>query len=74
MCCPEVRADGCACNRWKMVYPLLGLWIEADRSDFLLRRRSRVGVSVLEFDRVFEDMLPRSDFFNDNGFVFDKLL
>jgi hypothetical protein len=32
------------------------------------------GVSVLEFDRVSEDMLPRSDSFNDNGFASGKLL
>jgi hypothetical protein len=33
-----------------------------------------LGISVLEFDRVSEDMLPRSDSFNDNGFAFGKLL
>jgi hypothetical protein len=46
----------CVCDRWKMVYPILGLWMEADSSDFLPRCRSRAGVSVLEFDRVSEDM------------------
>jgi hypothetical protein len=43
-------------------------------SDFLPRYRSRAGVSVLEFDRVSGDMLPRSDSFNGNGFAFGKLL
>jgi hypothetical protein len=37
--------------------------MEADSSDFLPRYRSRAGVSVLEFDRVSRDMLPRSDSF-----------
>jgi hypothetical protein len=64
----------CVYGRWKMVYPRLGLWMEAGSSDFLPQRCSRVGVSVLEFDRVFEDMLPRSDSFNGNGFVSGKLL
>jgi hypothetical protein len=57
-----------------MVYPMLGLWMEAGSSDFLLRRCSRAGVSVLEFDRVSEDLLLRSDSFNDNDFVSGKLL
>jgi hypothetical protein len=39
-----------------MVYPMLGLWMEAGSSDFFPDRRSRVGVSLLEFDRVSEDM------------------
>jgi hypothetical protein len=43
-------------------------------SDFLPRRCSHGGISVLEFDRVSEDMLPRSDSFNDNGFASGKLL
>jgi hypothetical protein len=38
------------------------------------RRRSRARVSVLEFDRVSEDMLPRSDSFNGNGFASGKPL
>jgi hypothetical protein len=59
---------------YKMVYPMLGLWMEASSSDFLSRRCSRRGVPVLEFDRVSEDMLPRSDSFNDNGFASGKLL
>jgi hypothetical protein len=53
---------------------MLGLWMEAGSSDFLPRRHSRVGVSDLEFDRVSEEMLPRSDFFNGNGFASGKLL
>jgi hypothetical protein len=64
----------CVCDRWKMVYPMLGLWMEASNSDFLPRRRSRAGVSVLEFDRVSEDMLPWFNSFNGNGFASRKLL
>jgi hypothetical protein len=59
----------CAGDRWKMVYPVLGLWIEADSSDFLPRLCSHAGVSVLEFDSVFKDIFPRSDSFNGNGFA-----
>jgi hypothetical protein len=33
----------CVCDRWKMVYPMLGLWMEACSSDFLPRRCSRAG-------------------------------
>jgi hypothetical protein len=25
----------CICDRWKMVYPMLGLWMEAGSSDFI---------------------------------------
>jgi hypothetical protein len=25
----------CVCDRWKMVYPMLGLWMEAGSSDFI---------------------------------------
>ena len=57
-----------------MVHLVLGLWLEADSSDFLLQRRSRAGVSVLEFDGVSGDTLPRSDSFNGSGFVSSKLL
>jgi hypothetical protein len=64
----------CACDSWKMVYHVLVLWLEADSSGFLLRRRSRGEVSVLEFDGVSGDMLPRSDSFNGNGFAYGKLL
>ena len=56
-----------------MVYHVLVLWLEADRSVLLLRRRSRGEVSVLEFDGVSGDMLPRSDSFNGNGFAYGKL-
>uniref|UniRef100_N1QRG5 Uncharacterized protein n=1 Tax=Aegilops tauschii TaxID=37682 RepID=N1QRG5_AEGTA len=38
---------------------------------FLLRRSSRVGVPDLEFDGV-SGVLPRSDSFNGNGFVFGE--
>jgi hypothetical protein len=51
----------CVYDRWKIVYPMLGLRMEADSFDFLSRRCSRAGVSVLEFNRVSEDMLPRFD-------------
>jgi hypothetical protein len=64
----------CICDRWNMVYPMLGLWMEAGSSDFLPQRCSRAGVLVMEFDRVSEDMLSRSDYFNGNGFVSGKLL
>ena len=59
----------CACHSWKMVYPVLVLWLEADSSGFFLRRCSRAGMSVLELDGVSGDMLPRSDSFNGNGFA-----
>ena len=59
----------CVGDSWKMVCHVLGLWLEADSSGFLLRRRNRAGVSVLEFDGVSGDMLLRSDCFNDNGFA-----
>jgi hypothetical protein len=48
--------------------------MEDVNSDFLPRRHSRVGMLVLEFDRVSEDILSRSDSFNNNGFVSGKLL
>ena len=41
------------------------------RYGFLLRRLSRGGVSDLEFDDVSR-VLPRSDLFNDNGFIFGE--
>jgi hypothetical protein len=48
--------------------------MEADRSDFLSKHRSRAGMSVLEFDCMSGDMLPRFDSFNDKGFASGKLL
>ena len=63
-----------ASDSWKMEYLLLGLWSKAGSSGFLLRRRRHVRVSVLKFDGVFGDMLPRSDFFNGYGFAFGELL
>ena len=63
-----------ASESWKMVHLVLGLWLETDISGFLLQRRSRAGVSVLEFDGVSGDMLPRSDSFNGNGFASGKIL
>ena len=48
--------------------------LKADSSGFLLRRRRHAGVSVLKFDGVSGDMLPRSDSFNGYGFAFGKLL
>ena len=62
-----------ASDSWKMVHLMLGLWLKADSSGFLLRRHSRVGVSVLKFDDVSRDMLPWSDSFNDNDFASGKL-
>ena len=64
----------CAVDSWKMVHHVLGLWLEADSVGFLLRRCSRAGMPVLEFDGVSGDTLPRSDYFNGNGFAFGKLL
>jgi hypothetical protein len=49
-------------------------FVDRGCSDFLPQRCSRARVSVLEFNRVSEVMLPRSDFFNDNDFASDKLL
>ena len=69
-----VQTVVCASDSWKMVHPVLGLWLVADSSGFLLRRRCRAGVSDLEFDGVSGDMLPRSDSFNGNGFPSGKLL
>jgi hypothetical protein len=65
----------CAYDRWKIVYPMLmlGLWMEAGSYDLLPRRCSHAGVSVLEFDRVSEDMLPQSNSFNGNSFASRKL-
>ena len=42
---------------WKMVHLVLGLWLKADSSGFLLRRHSRVGVSVQEFDGMSKDIV-----------------
>jgi hypothetical protein len=53
-----------------MVYPMLGLWMEAGSSDIIPHTLVVGGM----FDRVSEDMLPRSDSFNDNGFASGKLL
>ena len=64
----------CASDNWKMVHPVLGLWLVGDSFGFLLRRCCRAGVSNLEFDGMSQDMLPRSDSFNGNGFASDKLL
>ena len=57
-----------------MVHIVLGLWLEAVSSGFLLRRHCRVGVSDLEFDGVSGDMLPQSDSFNGNDLFYGKLL
>ena len=56
-------------DSWKMVYPMLDLWLNADSSGSLFRRRSRAEVPVLKFDGVFGVVLPRSDFFNGNGLL-----
>jgi hypothetical protein len=62
----------CVDDNWKMVNLLLGSWVKVVRSGFLLRW-CRAGVLELEFDGVFV-VLPLSDSFNGNGFVFGKLL
>jgi hypothetical protein len=38
-----VQTFVCVCDRWKMVYPMLGLWMEAGSSDFIPRHCSRGG-------------------------------
>ena len=53
-----VQTNVCTDDSWKMVYPVLGLWMEVDSYDVLFRRRSRMELSVLEFDGVSRDMLP----------------
>ncbi|KAI4979924.1 hypothetical protein ZWY2020_016677 [Hordeum vulgare] len=63
-----------ASDSWKVVHLVLGLWSVDESSGFLLRRCHRAGVSDLEFDGVSGDMLPRSDYFNGNGFASRKLL
>ena len=63
-----------AVDSWKMVHLVLSLWLKADSSGFLLRRRRHAGVSVLKFDGVSGDMLPRSDSFNGYSFASGKLL
>ena len=68
------QAVVCASDSWKMEFLVLGLWSKAGSSDFLLRRSRHAGVSVLKFDGVSGDMLPRSDSFNGNGFASGKLL
>jgi hypothetical protein len=50
---------------------VLGLWLVANISGFLLRHR-RARVQDLEFDGVSE-VLPRSDSFNGNGSTFGRL-
>ncbi len=62
-----------ASDSWKMVHLVLSLWLKADSSGFLLRRHSRVGLSVLEFDGVSE-VLPRYDSFDGYDLTFDEPL
>ena len=57
-----------------MVYPILGLWLEADSHGSHFQRRSRAEVPVLKFDGVSGVVLPRSDSFNGNELSYDKLL
>ena len=61
-------------DSWKMVHLVMGLWLKAVSSGFLLQRHRRMGVSDLEFDSVSGDMLLRSDSFIDNGLSYNKLL
>ena len=63
----------CIDDIWKMVDRVLGSWLVDGRCGFLLRRLSRVEVPDLEFDGVPE-VLPRSDSFNGNGFIFGEPL
>ena len=46
-----------ASDSWRMLHLVLGLWLEAASSDFLPRRHSHAGVSVLEFDGVSGDIV-----------------
>ena len=47
----RVQMPVCGCDNWKMVNLVLGLWMDADISCFLLRHR-RTRVQDLEFDGV----------------------
>ena len=60
----------CINDIWK-TKRVLGSWLMDGRYGFLLRRLSRCGVSDLEFDSV-SGVLPRSDSFNGNGFIFGE--
>jgi hypothetical protein len=62
-----VQSVVCGSDNWKMV--LLGFWLEANRSGFLLRHTR---LQNLEFDGV-SGVLPRSDSFNRNGSTFGRL-
>ena len=68
-----VQTVVCTGDSWKMMHLVVGLWMEADGSGSLLRRR-RAGVPVLKFDGVSGVVLPRSDSFNGNGLSYGKLL
>ena len=41
-----VQTVVCASDSWKMVHPVLGLWLVADSSGFLLRSRCRAGCQI----------------------------
>ena len=60
----------CIDDIWK-TERVLGLWFVDGRYGFLLRRLSRGRVPDLKLDGV-SGVLPRSDSFNDNGFIFDE--
>ena len=60
----------CIDDIWKTEH-VLGSWFVDGRYDFLLRRLSRGGVPDLEFDGM-SGLLPRSDSFNDMGFIFGE--
>jgi hypothetical protein len=62
----------CVCDRRKMVYPMLGLWMEAGNFDYLPRPCSRGGYQFWS-----SIACPRTcclDSFNDNSFASGKLL
>jgi hypothetical protein len=76
MYCPGVRTDGfCVGDRWKMVYHVLGLWMEAGSSDPSPPPPDVVVVRRCQFWNSIA--CPRTcclDSFNANGFASGKLL
>jgi hypothetical protein len=68
-----VSSSQITCPRFLYIHIFFSIQIIYIQISINLWYRVR-GVSVLEFDRVSKDILPRSDSFNDNGFASDKLL
>ena len=60
----------CIDDTWKTEH-VLGSWLVDGIYSFLLRRFSRGGLPDLKFDGV-SGVLPRSDSFNGNGFIFGE--